>query len=595
MQEIYNDVQISGVIRRRWKSFILSSVPLFLLIVFIALMIPTTYLAKCTILVETQQIPQEYVRTTITSYVEERLQAIAQRIMRRSKLQELIDRFDLYAEMKEHFPSETIIEEMRDAINLETISTEVVDRRTGRPASATIAFAVSYEGKDPRKVEKVANILASFYLEENLKVREQQATHTITFLQTELDEIRDQIEALESKISDFKSKHVGALPEFVTINMQAIERLNREADQLDTQIMTLKERKIYLTGQLSGMERYLPEEELVIGKNVRPDESLERLKALRIELANKQSSVSEIHPDVKRLKAEIAKLEKEVGPLQAFVESTDKLALMRAQFATSSAKLGPDHPDIIKLKKEIELLEKDMIPLDVTQEPMPGNSEGDAARLNPTYLNFETQVATAEMEIVGLTRRRQEIAEDIEEYQNKIETTPLVEKEYNILTRDYQEARQKYSDIMNKLMEAKVSQGMEESQSAERFTIIDPAQLPEKPYKPNRMAIIIIGLVLSLGVGVGVAAARESLDYTIKTPRELRRSTDVPVLAIFQYVELPSERRKRILRRFVWIALVLSMVGGAAAVFNYSKMPLDVLWAKIQHKSELMFPYWPWH
>lgn len=592
MQEIDGDVQISALIRRRWKSFVFTFAPIFLFTVFMALMIPTTYLAKCTILVETQQIPQEYVRTTITSYVEERLQVIAQQIMRRSKLQEIIDRFNLYPEMKGRFPNETIIEEMRDAIDLETISAEVIDRRTGRPASATIAFAVSYEGKNPETVERVTNVLASLYLEENLKSREEQASHTTTFLKNELDEIRKQIEDLESLISDFKSKHVGALPEYVTINIQAIERLNRESDQLSTQIMSLQERKIYLSGQIAGMDRYLPEKELVIGRNVRPDESLERLRALRLELANTQASVSEIHPDVKRLKIEIAKLEGQVGHLQEFVENTDKLALMRAQLATSSGRLGSEHPDIVKLKKEIKLLEQEMSPVDLDQVPAADDGVGD---LNPAYLNLETQIATTEMQINGLTKRKQEIIQDIDKYQKKIETTPLVEKEYNILTRDYQEARQKYSEIMNKLMEAKVSQGMEESQSAERFTIIDPAQLPEKPYKPNRLAIIIIGFVIAIGAGIGIAATRENLDHTIKSPRELRMATKAPVLAILEYVELPGERRTRIIKRWFWITLGVAALGGILAVFHYSKMPLDVLWAKIQHKSEIMFPYWPWH
>ncbi len=197
-------IDLKGLIRRRKKSFVLSFLSVIFMAVLIAFVLPPIYLSQSTILIEDQQIPREYVQTTITGFVEERLQVITQQIMSRSRLMEIINRFNLYQEMRDRYTTEEIIGKMRDDIHLETISAEVMDRRTGRPTAATIAFTLSYEGKNPSTVQKVSNVLASFYLEQNLKSREQRASNTTIFLQQESDALKGQIDAIENKISEFK-------------------------------------------------------------------------------------------------------------------------------------------------------------------------------------------------------------------------------------------------------------------------------------------------------------------------------------------------------------------------------------------------------
>ena len=219
-----NIKEIKGVIRRRIKIFLLVFIPILIASLIVASILPPIYVSKSTIIVEAQQIPQEFVRATVTSYVEERLQLITQRILRREKLLEIIRKFNLYPDMVGKYATEVIIEKMRKDITFETVSTSALSGGRGRPT--TVAFSLSFEGPDPSTVQKVASVLASLYLEENFRKREQQATSTTIFLQQELDRIKKQTNEYADKISAFKNEHAGELPEHTAINMKALDRLN---------------------------------------------------------------------------------------------------------------------------------------------------------------------------------------------------------------------------------------------------------------------------------------------------------------------------------------------------------------------------------
>ena len=188
------------------------------------------------------------------------------------------------------------------------------------------------------------------------------------------------------------------------------------------------------------------------------------------------------------------------------------------------------------------------------------------------------------MEIRSLNQEKKRLQEKINHYQQLIDNIPLVEKEYNDLIRDQQADQAKYQEIMNKLMEAKVSQGMEESQQAERFTIIDPALTPERPAKPNRLAIVLIGFVLALGFGVGLAAIRENLNTTVKNPAELSRSTGLPVLANVPLLETEEDIQRQKRRKIMMVGIILVIIAIGLVMINYFIMPLDILIIKLQRR-----------
>jgi polysaccharide biosynthesis transport protein len=570
--------EVRGIIRRRRRSFLIVFFAVLVIAAVIALALPATYLSQSKILIESQQIPQDYVKSAITTYVEERLETITQQTMSRSKLEEIIDQFGLYRDKKDRYSTEDIIAMMRNDIKLETISANAVDQRTGRESTATIAFTLSYEGKDPATVQKVASKLASLYLEQNIKSRTEQVSNTTTFLEQNLAEIQSQINEIEGKISTFKSAHYGELPESSSINLSTMQQLQRQLDQNNTQIMSLRERKIYLEGQLAGIDPMTT----VISSDGRAVMSNEdRLRSLRTELTSLKAIYKGSHPDIVRIENTIKQLESETSLSEDYKETAKRLDELTSQRAVMLEKFTPQHPDVIRLDQEIQTLSdqlnkaetKNVNKSDETQNPD-----------NPAYINIRTQIKTAEMDIENLLKEEKAIKANIASYQRRLENSPLLEKEYNTLTRDYENAKSQYNETMSKLMEARVAQGMEETQQGERFIIIDNAQLPEKPNSPNRLAIALIGLVLAIGGGVGIAAFQESMDDSFKTSEELSRFLKVPVLSVMPMIINDEDRRRGTIR---WMAIAaggLCIVLVAIVLIHFYVMPIDVLLFKIQKR-----------
>ena len=344
------------------------------------------------------------------------------------------------------------------------------------------------------------------------------------------------------------------------------------------QVRSLQERLVYLQGQISDVDPLNPimtEDGKVI---MNPTE---RLKYLRLELITLQSSLSEKHPDIKKLKREIKELEIQTGDTDDSVEKIRRLNDLQGQLAALKGKLGSKHPDVVKLAKEVDLLSQEV---DNLQTEKVTTEVSEEQPDNPAYINLKTQITSTEMEIKSYAQQKKEIGEKIGAYQAMIEKAPLVEKTYNELMQDYENARFKYNEVMNKLMEAKIAQGMEESQQGERFTIIDPAQLPEKPFKPNRIAIILIGFVLAMGAGVGIAAIQEATDASVKTAEDLTGITGVPVFSTISLIETEEELKAKRKKRLVLLGSAVAAVILALIIIHFFVMPLDIAWIKIQRR-----------
>ena len=243
------------IVKRRKWSLILPAVSVFLCAAIVALALPSIYKSTSTILIEEQDIPADFVMTTVTSYAEQRLQSIYQRIVSFSRLLEIVNRFNLYPELKEKWTTEEIVDKMREDIVLEPISAEMVDRRTGRSADATIAFSLSYEGKNPGTVQRVANMLTSLFLEENLRVREKQTKETSEFLENEMEKVKADLSKLEAKMSAFKESHMNELPDLLQVNMQSLNNVENNIERLSEQLRSMKEREGYLQTQLANVSR----------------------------------------------------------------------------------------------------------------------------------------------------------------------------------------------------------------------------------------------------------------------------------------------------------------------------------------------------
>jgi uncharacterized protein involved in exopolysaccharide biosynthesis len=244
--------------RRRKKVFIVVFSLVLVSFIGIAFILPPIYRSQTTILVEGQQIPKDYIKSTVTSYVQQRLQVINKQIMSRARLLEIVNQFNLYPEMKDRYTTEEILSKMRDDIKLEETGANVVSERTGREGYATIAFTLSYEGKNPEQVQRVTSQLASLYLEEDLKAREKQTSNTTAFFEDELQRLKDEIQVYETKIKEFKEAHIGQLPGQNDMNLKLYLQFENDLNNVDSRIQSLRERKIHLQGQMASVDPLLP-------------------------------------------------------------------------------------------------------------------------------------------------------------------------------------------------------------------------------------------------------------------------------------------------------------------------------------------------
>ena len=558
--------------------FIWPTLAVMVIAAMVALLLPSIYESKSTILIEEQQIPPEFVRSTVTGFADQRIQSLNQQILSRTKLLEIIRQFDLYADQRKRYTQEEIVENMRNDINIDLISAEVAGQQRKRPTrpgggqgGVTIAFTIAYRGKNPDTVQKVAGTLASLYLQENLKIREQQAKTTTKFLETELAEIQNQLTDLGGKITDFKSKNEGILPELQQFNQAQADRLEKDIDQVKIQIQSAEDRKIYLEGQLATVK---PDSPIISATGERVQDPSSRLHYLEVQLCDLQSKFSPGHPDILKCKREMAELQKLNNASGGSPSlKRQQLSKLQAELAAKQGHYSAQHPEVVKLKKEIAELEK---MADTPQAKKPVESPE-----NPAYVSLQTNIESASSDIQSLRRQRADLENKLKMYRKRLEDAPKVEQAYLALNRDYQNAHTKHQEIMNKILEARIAEGMEESQKAEKFTIIDPASFPEKPVAPKRGLIALAGLILGLGAGLGMVALTENLDHTVKSTDELAWLTGLPVLGqVARIVTSEDVARQKRRRRLIWSIAGLSILV-AIIVFHFLVMDLWILFARV--------------
>jgi uncharacterized protein involved in exopolysaccharide biosynthesis len=522
--------------------------------------------------VEDQQIPENLIQSTITDYAEERVRKIGQEILSRPKLLAIIDRFDLYPDLKDKKTPTELVKKMRKDIDLETIEAFTRGRDGGKSTTAMVAFTLSYEGKDPVKVYKVTDTLSKLYLEEDIKTRAKFISGTTEFLQTEMQRLEKEINDHEKNISNFKQNHLRELPEDRGYNLSVIARLERSLDQLDMRLQKLKEQRVMLQSRLTNVEPLTP---IVIDGEDLAINPAQRLKRLRLELMRMQSVYSEKHPNIKNKKREIARLEKKVRGSDDSVEKIKKLRQLEIRLAASNAKFGSQHPDVKALKREIAILRRQVDSL-VTEDVQLKISEEMPD--NPIYITLKIQLETIDMEIRNLMEEKPQLIAEIDEYQRRIEKAPIVERELNALTRDYENLKRKYSEISNKLMNAQLAQQMEGKEKGERFNITSPAYLPQDPNKQDKRMIIALSFVLAFGISTLLVAFQEGLDASIKTSNQLKQLTNIPVLSTISYIETEKEKRQHRIKNLIWTGAALGCVGLALLIVNLFVMKLDLVW-----------------
>jgi polysaccharide chain length determinant protein (PEP-CTERM system associated) len=480
-----------------------------------AFIVPMEYRASTLILVTPQKVPEDFIRPTVTSRIEDRLQSIGQEIMSRTRLEQVINEFKLYQEEAKSLRREEIVELMQKNIQVQTKGKEGKGDYQG-------FFSISYIAKDPRIVALVTNKLASLFIEENLKLREQQAQGTSEFLSTELQATKTKLEEQERITSEYKRKNMGELPEQKEANLRVLDQLQMQAQRIGDGIKAAQDRRILIQKQLQDYEMLI--------------NTASQSLAAQEEAAQAASSSTASSP---------TSAAKPKNPY------TGQLEQYRNYLSDLQAKYTEKHPDILLAKKKIADLEAKSTQFEASQaeaekaekaEPpsvasapaKPSSAKKGISvdpRLSPRYKELENQIISVDQEIGRLQQDEVKVRNQIALYRERIENTPSREQALAILTRDYNNAREVYASLMKKSEAANQAENLERRQKGEQFKIIDPARIPEKPYRPDIPKILLIGLFLGFFGGVAVAFFREQMDRSFRDAEDLQVTLGFKVLA----------------------------------------------------------------
>jgi len=564
------------IVKRRYKQLIYPAVAVFALVLIAAIFWPPTFKAEATILIEEQEIPKDLVRSTVTSFADQQIQVITQRVMTLSNVMELVEKYDLYNEddLKRMTTTE-IFNEVRDEnVGLNVISADVTDPVTGRPTVATIAFTLSFQHASPKKAQRVTSELVTLYLNENLRIRTEKSVNASAFLTTESKSLGEQLESLEAQLAEFKSKNEESLPEFTAYNKSIIDRTERELLENSLRLKELEKRKIQYEADLILATPYAPTV-LSSGEQVLSD--YDRLKSLDSEFRRKSALYNESHPDLVRLSRELEEVRAQVGGsistddlLKNLKGEEDKLAAMRDKFEAG-------HPELVAQEKVVQSI-------GAAIDTASSSTSTEVAPDNPSYIFLDSQLKGTITEINIIQEKTAQLEEKIRRFEDFILRGPAVEKEYSSLQRDYQNTQQKYLEIKNRLMEAELSQNLEEGRQGERFTLIQPPIMPEKPISPNRTILLLIGFFLSAAVGIAIVVVAEMLDPSIRGERQLADVIGAQPLISVPYIMLENEvsANNKKLYQVIGGLVVVGIL--ALLAIHFFVKPLDVMWFVLMRK-----------
>ncbi|OIQ99972.1 cryptic autophosphorylating protein tyrosine kinase Etk [mine drainage metagenome] len=482
-----------SIMRRRAPYLIGIFVVALVIAIVVAFIIPPTYRAAGTIMVESQQVPDGVVPTSIRSSLDQRINVIKQRVMTRDGLLQIINKYNLFRDSASTQSTTELIEKMRNRVVVETLSSD--DAHTNQQGLPTIAFTISFEDQHPDVALHVTSDLVNLFLDWNIKLRTEGAAETTQFLSDESNKLKAEVDRLEEKISAYKKHNSDNLPEQLNLRETMLARAENDLYAVDRDIR-------------SGNEE---------------------LRSLEAELSAAKHGMSD-------------------NPSQT-------LPALKAEYTKLSAIYTESHPDIRALKRKIDALEQG------SETSESKNISDNVTSLAEFKLQAKIDAVNARLE--SLAQQKKMLKEKIGENEHAMELTPRVAQGLDVLIRDRDSAQRKFDELLNKKMNAQIAQNLESENKSERFTLLEPPVLPEKPYKPNRMKILAIGIFLALASSAGAVMLLESIDKRIRGVEAFTHVLGYRPLAVIPFLytdeEVTHKERTRIRAIFssIWPRLKL--------------------------------------
>ncbi len=504
---------------RRHKGWIVGPTFAALVIsVVVAFLWPDTYVSESVIRVVPPQVPEKYVATNVNTEMASRVSAMAQSITSRARLTDMINAHGLYPRLRNRVPMEDVIEVMRNSIKIDPVFSLKDQAIPGRPPSSSFRIKYSYENR--YLAQKVVQELVSRFIDESISTRAGQSTMTTEFLNDRLTEAKKQLDEIENRLTMFKLKNVGRLPEQRDSNLQQMRTLETQLSAVSSSLNRATQEKLLLESQL----RSLRDQHQKVGAT---------------EVAVETVAKSE----------RLLQMERQV------VELETQLSGMREQYKDS-------HPDVRRAAAQLAMMKKQrdaLIAEESRREAAPPKRREPSAAVKRQEMDIEASIQrqqsfikAKDMEMEQYVKDQARLDKAIRQYQQRVEATPIGEREYAELTRDYALARENYDQLSLKKSQSEIATDLENRKQGETLELLDPATLPQTPTEPRRWLIVSIGAWLGLIVGLFLAGMWEIKDTSLKNLKDVRAYTGLVVLGSVPLLENDLLVRRK--RRLTWLA-----------------------------------------
>lgn len=457
-----------------------------------------TYQCVSLIKYQRQQVnPTRMSPDDLRSQTREAVATISQQITSRTNLEAMIKEYGLYAGALAVHPMEDVVDIMREKHIAIT------------PQNRSDIFQVTYQGSDPRKVQRITNALAAKFIEENLRFREERASATSAYVQDELRMAKLALDKKEAVMRDYKLKYYNEMPDQLQNNLSRLSALQQQYQGSHDSLQNMERTRLLIQEQINIRGEFLRQQTAAgIGQAVVPGAGGQGdFSQLQDRLKSLQARYTDYHPEIRRLKK------------------------MLEQFALTET--APE-----------EGLEED-----------PGSVVGPQRTEDPMMGQLLRQLGDLEFQIKRLTKERAQIEEGISRYEKWVAAAPVREAEWSALTRDYGQLNRHYQELVGRSLEAESAHTLEKRQKGSQFKIVDSAHFPEKPFKPDFLTIMLIATGLGLGVGGGLALGLELLATSFKDPEDLEMFLDLPVVCAVPMVTTAQEAKWQRIKTLLWLGI----------------------------------------
>jgi protein tyrosine kinase modulator len=519
----FGPTEVLSIARRHWKkSVILPAVGLFSALLYSSTL-PDAYQSDMLIAIDPQRVPDAFVRSTVTLEAERRVDAIAVQVLSRTVLLDMVQRFELYPELRGILPVEDVVTKMREAIEV-----QVERPRAGRSASEPTAFHVRFTYSDATVAAKVTQQLGNLFVQQNTTDRSAQADATNRFLEDQLEEARSRLEEHESRLEQFRRQHGPELPTQMPTNLQAIQSKQMQVQALVESSARDRDRKLML-------ERLYRE-----ALNDPPA----RIPARPSDQAGAG-----------------------VGGTET---AAQRLESARASLAALEQKYLPEHPDVLRARRLVAQLEdlaaseRDTAARSGNGLPSPEPESFDPVR-REQLRQMRVELESLDRQVAFKEEEERRLRGEISEYQRRVEAVPGLESQWAAITRDYETQRRAYDELLTKSNAAQVSKDLESQQIGETFRVVDAAQVPVHPLSSQRLMYNAGGLALGLLLALALIAFIELRDAAFRTETEIVELLGLPVLAAVPLVATAAERKRQ--RTYTLILGTVASVGTMIALY----------------------------